>query len=194
MDYLIQQARSDYEPMLALTRQRHADYAKRHNLAYIAHAGAMLSDWTGHWDMIPLLLYVLRRPDTGIVLWVDADALIVGDGDPRSILSGHNVGMSRHPGPPEHYNCGVMIVRACREVVEWLETVLAEGPGKYPWYQQDLMNAHIGMVGAVKILPHEWNSTVILRHPERCIIRAWHGYPGGVSERVRQMSIAIDRI
>ena len=194
MDYLLQTARGEYQPMLHLTRRIHAEYAQRHNMAYIAHTGAMLPEWTGHWDMIPLLLYLVRRPETGLVLWLDADTLIIGDSDPREELGDCTIGMTRHIGPPEHYNCGVLIVRACREVNAWLETVLVLGPGKYPWYQQDIMNAHIGMIDKVATLPHEWNSTVILGHPEQCIIRAWHGYPGGVPGRIEQMELAIAKL
>lgn len=187
MDYLVQHGRKAYWQMLDLTNKRHAEYARRHGMSFISHRGPIVNQWTGHWDMIPLLLYFIRRPNTGYVFWLDADTVICKDADMRDVLNGHKVGMSRHPGPPEHYNCGVLFLQACKEVETWLGRVLDLGPGIYPWYQQNLMNEHIGMVGKVKTLPHEWNSTVVLRHPEDCIIRAWHGSYGGISRRLSLM-------
>lgn len=195
-DYLLQQGREDYWACLDLVRDRHQAYADAHGLEYVVHRGAMLPDWTGHWDAILLMLDLVRRDDTGLILWLDADTLIVGDADPRLELAGYDVGMARHPGPPEHYNCGVLMLRAGHDTARWLERVLNSGPGVYPWYQQDFMNAYLAepeWKGRVVTLPTEWNSTVILGHPERCVIRAWHGYPGGTWARYEAMRKAVQR-
>ena len=190
MDYLIQHGRKAYWQMLDITEQRHREYAKRHKMAYVNHREAILQQWPGYWDMIPLLLYLVRRPDTDYVFWLDADTLIVGDVDMRTALNGCMVGMTKHPGPPEHYNCGVLFSRACKEVATWLERVIDLGPGVYPWYQQNYLNEYIGFMehrGMVKVLGNEWNSTESLGHSEDCYIRAWHGTAGGIQPRMALM-------
>ena len=197
MDYLLQSARGDYVPMLDLTAERHAAFAERHSLELIVHRGAVLPDWNGTWDSVPLMLELVRRPDTGLVMYLDADTLIVGDGDPREALGECVIGMTRHPGPPEHYNCGMMLVRAGAQVATVLQRMLDNGPGEYPWWEQTILNKLLTepeWTGQVKTLPHEWNSTVVLTHPERCIVRAWHGYPGGVGARLAQMELAIAKL
>jgi len=189
-DYLLQQGREDYWPCLDLVAPLHQDFADRHRMQYVVHREPMLPDYPGHWDSVPLLLDLVQREDTGMVLWLDADTLIVGDGDPRDVLRGYDIAMARHPGPPEHYNCGVLMLQAGEDIAAWLQAVLDRAPGTYPWYQQTIMNDLLTAPeweGRVKTLPHEWNSTVVLRHPERCIIRAWHGYPGGPWARYEAM-------
>ena len=146
--------------------------------------------------MIPALLFLIRKPDTDYVFWLDADTLIVDDVDMRTALNGHSVGMTRHPGPPAHYNCGVLFLRANKYVAMWLERVQALAPGIYPWYQQDIMNEYIDMLemhGLLTTLGHEWNSTAILGHPEQCHIRAWHG-GGDLDKRMKLMRERIARL
>jgi len=189
-DYLIQHGREEYWGMLDITNERHASYAHRHGMRFVSNRGEVLSQYPGYWDMIPLLLDYIRRSDTDYVFWLDADTVIRDDADLRDGLNGHNVGMTKHPGPPEHYNCGVLFLRACREVTMWLERVLDLAPGIYPWYQQDYMNNYIGMLemhGMVKAMGNEWNSTVVLDHTQDCHIRAWHGTNGGVPTRMSLM-------
>ena len=197
MDYLLQTARGEYTQMLDISRQRHADYARRHGMEYVTFEGAVLPDWWGGWDSVPLILDLVRRDDTGIVFYLDADTLIVGDGNPREALGTYLIGMTRHPGPPEHYNSGMMLVRACAQTAALIQRVLDAGPGKRPWWEQTIFNQLLTereWMGRVATLPHEWNSTAVLGHPERCIVRAWHGYPGGVQGRVKQMEIAIAKL
>jgi len=195
-DYLLQQGREEYWPCLDLVAPAHQAYADRHGLRYVVHKGPVLPDWTGHWDSIPLMLDLANDIGTGLIVWLDADTLIVGDADPRVVMAGYDVGMARHPGPPEHYNCGVLMLRAGPDTVDWLERILAAGPGVFPWYQQDFMNAYLAEPqwdGRVKTLPTEWNSTVTLGHPEKCVIRAWHGYPGGTWARYEAMRKVVQR-
>jgi len=197
MDYLLQSACEAYIPMLDLTAERHAAFAKRHGMEFISNRCAVLPDWNGNWDSVPLTLDLVKRDDTGLVMYLDADTLIVGDGDPRDALGDYLIGMTRHPGPPEHYNCGMMLVKACEQVAVLFERMLDNGPGEYPWWEQTILNKLLTepqWTGKVKTLPHEWNSTVVLKHPERCIVRAWHGYPGGAAGRVKQMELAIAKL
>ena len=192
-DYLLQQGREKYYPLLNLVSDIHGRWAEDHNLTYLAQYGAILPDLPGYWDSVKLMLDLATLPSTDYIFWLDADTLIVGDGDPRAAMGDALVAMARHPGPPEHYNCGVLFLRACKQVTDWLQKVLDGAPGVHPWYQQDFMNEYLKepqWAGKVKTLPHEWNSTVVLNHPPECIVRAWHGFPG---DRCAAMRAEIER-
>lgn len=194
VDYLAQQGREDYWPHLDLVASIHEAFARHHGLTYIVERHAEQRFPWGGWDKLAFLIDLLARPDTGWVFWVDADALIVGDTDPRIAMSKELIGMARHPGPPEHYNCGVMFLRGDLRVVRWMRRVLERGPGGLPYYEQDIMNELLAgpeWEGLVKTLPHEWNSTVKHRHPTDCYIRAWHGMQGGPPARLKLMEAEI---
>lgn len=180
-DYLLQQATPVYWSMLDLVEPAHRAYAARHRLEYIVERHAPpVSSWVG-FQKLPLLKALVERPDTGLVLWIDADALAVGYTDPRTALGDGLVGMSRHPGrtAPTTVNAGVIFLKGCQRVADWLQMVIDSGPGVYPWYEQDIMDASLAQPeweGYYVNLPHIWNSTAILKHPKECEIRAWHGF------------------
>jgi len=196
-DYLLQVARPSYWPHIDLVERVHRAYAERHGLEYIViHNSEPFTTWGG-WDKLPYLIELTGRADAGLVIWLDADTLAVGRADPREALGDALVGMARHPGrtTPTTLNCGVMLMRACLQTHAWLTEVLARQPGIYPWYEQDLMNELLDApewAGKVRDLPHIWNSTVCLGHPEECEIRAWHG-GGAHEERLRAMRTEIER-
>jgi len=196
-DYILQQARESYWPHLDLVAPIHSAYAERHGCEYVVERGAEVFHKWGGWDKLPRLIELTGRPDTGWVFWLDADTLAVGDADPRGVMGDALVGMSRHKGrtTPTTLNCGVLFVRACTQTHEWLTEVLARQPGVYPWYEQDIMNELLlepEWAGLVRDLPHVWNSTGCLGHPQECEIRAWHG-GGAHSSRLRAMRAEIER-
>jgi len=198
MDYLLQCVSCDYSSMLDLTEGIHGAFAQRHGLTYVAKRGRVMEECPSIFDAIPFTLSYLQKPDAGLVIWLDADTLIVKDSDPHDVLGNHLVGMSRHRGPPaEHYNAGVMFLKACEATIALFQRVVDNGPGVWPWYQEDFINKYLNepqWAGKILTLPNEWNSTVVLGHPEQCIIRAWHGYPGGAAGRVKQMELAIAKL
>ena len=200
IDYILQVARPEYHYCLSLVEGVHRHYAKMHDMEYVQVKDAPeVSGWGG-WDKIPVLIDLIGRPDTGLVVWLDADVLVVDlSADPREVLGGHLIAMARHPGHERGtttYNCGVMFVQACPQTHEWLNNVLAHTPGKHPWYEQDIMNHFLEdeqWDGLVKTLPHEWNSTVTLQHSDDCIIKAWHGFRGGPTRRAEYMKKEIEK-
>jgi hypothetical protein len=126
------------------------------------------------------------------VFWLDADALIVGDRHLAGpLLCGDGqMTMCRHPGPPEHWNCGVWFVRNTARVRDLLREVLAQGPGEYPWYQQQILNDLLNLPawwGLVVQMDDCWNSTFRFTEVEEPQIVAWHGWPGGPRARAEQM-------
>ena len=196
-DYLLQSARSDYHPHLDLVAPVHRAYCKRHGFEYVVRTNAPHMGSWGGWDKLPLLIDLVCRPDAGMVIWLDADTLAVGDADPRDALGDALIGMTRHKGrtTPTTLNCGVMMLRACQPVFDWLVEVLSRQPGVYPWYEQDIMNELLERdewAGKVVDLPHIWNSTVCLGHPQECEIRAWHG-GGPPAQRLEPMRAEIER-
>lgn len=195
-DYLLQAADENFYPLLDLGEPLHRAFAQRHGLEYVIRRERVLPDWAANWDKVPLLLGLVQREDTDWVYWLDADVLIVGDADPREVMDGYQVGMSYHPGAGGHYNTGVIFMRACPQVACLLERVLASGPGRPPYYEQTYFNRYLAeshWAGQIVTLPHEWNSTVKLGHPEECVIRAWHGTPGGPKRRAKLMRAEIAR-
>ena len=196
-DYLLQHASGEYVSLLQLTNRLHGRYAERHGLTFVTSNGRRVPDWHFYWDKIDLLVEILERPDTGFVLWLDADAAAFGQRDPREALGDGVLGMTRHPGrsTPTTVNAGVMFLQACPHVVDLLHEAVARGPGVWPWYEQQIINdmlyAQEWQEGFVE-LGHTWNSTVILGHPLECEIRAWHG-GGPVERRLNMMRTEIER-
>ena len=184
MDVLLQQGRAEYKELLDLTEGIHRAYAHRYGMRYVRYDGPFVPDWTGHWDQIALMRALLGMPDVERVFWVDADAAIVGDEDLREGLGDGDLGMARHDGPPEHWNCGVLFVRNSPEVRGFFRAVIEGGPGEFPWYQQTLMNELIdgGYPVFVHRLHDRWNSTVGFTDVPDPVIMAWHGTPGPVNK------------
>ena len=180
-DYLIQQATDEYWPLMLLTNHIHRTYTDRHDLEFVIQCGRLVEDRHIGWDKVEMLLWLVRMPDTGLILWVDADAMAIGHRDPREALpDDYVIGMTRHPGrtTPDTVNAGVIFLRACPQVEEWLMEVQSRAPGVWPWFEQDIMNELLyrpEWEGRYVSLSHVWNSTVIHGHPEECEIRAWHG-------------------
>jgi len=191
-EVLLQQARPPYSRLLALSYPQHRSYARQHGLELVRMGGPLIPGWTGHWDAVVVML-VLLESGVDRIFWLDADALIVGDRYFGVALaaSGGNLAMVRHPGPPEHWNCGVLMVQNGSHVRAFLQELIDQGPGVFPWFQQQLMNDMLstsrwrGLIGAP--LGDQWNSTWrINEHPAPQVV-AWHGWPGGVQAKHQAM-------
>ena len=207
-DYLLQQAAEAFWPHLDLVASLHGAYAKRHAMEYISYRGPYPpgGGWTrkpqAHFDMAwkqySLMLDLVRDKNTGWVFWVDADALIVGDKDPRPVMGDHLVGMVWYPKNRlhiGHYHRGTFFLRACEQVAVLLERVMKNGPGVHPHYDQTLLGAYLAepqWKGKFKSLPVEWNSAVKHNDPAKCVIRAWHGL-GNIHKRFLGMRAEMRR-
>ena len=208
VDYLLQQGAKAYWPHLDLVAPLHSAYAKRHGMEYISYrgpyppGGGWVREPQAHFDMAwkqyALMLDLVRDENTGWVFWVDADAIIVGDEDPRKVMGDCLVGMAWYPKNRlhvGHYQRGSFFLRACEQVAGLLERVIKEGPGQHPHYDQTLLGAYLSepqWEGKFKALPLEWNSAVKINGPEKCVIRAWHGL-GLPPSKFRAMQAEIRR-
>ena len=190
MSVLAQQARSAaYGALLDLTEARHRAYAERHRMAYVRVDGPVADpSWPGHWDQIRLLLNLLGE-GAEAVFWLDADTLIVDeDADLRDGLGDGLVRMARHPGPPAHWNCGVLLARNALGVVLFLRATLERGPGEAPWYQQAVMNELLALPRwrhLVSRLDDRWNATFGVSEVARPAVVAWHDGQGPAGKLAR---------
>ena len=207
VDYLFQAGTKAYGPHLDLVSSLHGSYAKLHGLEYTVYRGPYpVSPWKdpgrigsdqGHKQYV-LILELLRKEDTGWVFWVDSDAMIVGNEDPRLVMDGHLVGMAWYPKNAKHaghFHRGSFFLKAHPQVVELIERILREGPGPRPHWDQGLLNKYLAepqWKGKFKTLPIEWNSAVKHNDPEECVIRAWHGM-GGIHKRFLMMQAEMQR-
>jgi hypothetical protein len=193
---IMQHARNDtYGRLLDMTEVWHRAYAARHGMRYYRDDGRIVRDpnWAPHWDQVALMLEVLDKKVVQLLCWLDADAMIVGvERDWRPVLHGTDMAMVRHPGPPEHWNCGVMYVRNTQRVRGFLREVLHRAPGFYPWYQQQIMNDVLGYYDEYKGLASragdEWNATWGVNEHESPVVVAWHNgrTPEEKADQMRQ--------
>lgn len=193
-EVLLQQGRAEYGALLDLTETFHRGYAERYGLEYMRVDGPVLPDWAGFWDSIELFVMLLAQ-GVDRIFWLDADTLIVGDENIQDGLSDASLTMARHPGPPEHWNCGVFFIRNEPGVMDFFGEVLSLGPGQWPWYQQEIMNGLLAMprwINLVGQMDNRWNSTVIHVEAPDPVIMAWHGTPGGFLFKYDKMRKCID--
>lgn len=193
-EILLQQGRADYKAMLDLTEPFHRGYAERHGLEYMRVDGPVIPFWPGFWDSIELFIRLMTK-GVDRIFWLDADTLIVGDEDIRQGMRKRQLTMAWHSGPPEHWNCGVFFIRNYPRALLFFEEVLRRGPGKWPWYQQEIMNDLLedplwyDLVGR---MDDRWNSTVLHCEALDPVIMAWHGTPGGYLFKYDKMRKCID--
>jgi hypothetical protein len=98
-----------------------------------------------------------KLPHFDCVLWVDADAMIIGDRDVREIIGPDTVNLSKDINGP---NCGVMALRNCAKAFEFLGKAdsLYEQFKEYPWYEQAAIQSFIHNFDAKYHPKHIWNA------------------------------------
>jgi len=183
-DVIVQQASHYYAPLLRLSGGLHEAYAKRHGFDLEVYHGTFAPrEWHRYWDGWQVIQWLLNAGARWLV-WVDSDALIVGNEDVRTAGGGRRgcwIGCVRHPGPPAHWNTGVMVIRNGDRVRQFFREVFRRGPGSEPWYQQAIANEmwdepEWGEI--LQPLDDRWNSTIDVNWVADAQIRAWHGQPG----------------
>lgn len=185
---LLQQASPEQAILLGLTAERHAAYVERYEMAFWTVKRRMIDNEAVYagWDKLVLIRQALGRGYEH-VFWIDADAAVVGDVNLREALTTGCLGMVEHPGPPVHFNCGIMLMRNTAELRAFVREVWERRPGEDPWYEQTIMNEMIadGWPGFER-LDARWNSTFGIAEADEPVVAGWHG-GGSVGEKYQKM-------
>jgi hypothetical protein len=188
---VIQQGDSRCGEMLELTVKRHMAYARKHNMEFWCQMGRVQSERPPVWDKIILLQQALRK-NYNLVVWIDADAMIVNlNVDLREALSEFShVGLCRYEGKWRdrgwHHNAGVIFVRNGPLAGKFFDEVWNSGPSDHVWQEQDrIMDLAEKHPGVLQTIDSRWNA-----HPssksDRPVIKGWHGFPGNKSVLIKK--------
>jgi hypothetical protein len=164
---LVQGGAGLHAELLKLSGAHHKRWAERHGLEYRAVLGDIDPEAGPRAQKVLTMLSVLEElPPGDVLLWLDADALVVRDVDPRPILENADLGMAYLR---DHYCLGCVFARNVPAVRAWLVEL-----GVDDCYRaNELLQAH-GLacrdVGAV------WNSQVPFREKEPVVMH-WSRRP-----------------
>jgi hypothetical protein len=107
------------------------------------------------WFKIGMIAKLL--PDFDYVLWIDPDALIIGDSDFTQIIQPRTLNIAKDKNG---INVGVMAWRNCPQAFKALQDV----EGSYPWFRRNPMNEQAALLLFIDHLrvyyqpKHIWNA------------------------------------
>lgn len=98
-----------------------------------------------------------KLPHFDCVLWVDADAMIIGDRDVRDMIQPEDLNLSKDVNGA---NCGVMAFWNCVPSFDILAKAesLYEKFKEHPWYEQAAIQSFISEAYAFYHPKHIWNA------------------------------------
>jgi glycosyltransferase involved in cell wall biosynthesis len=175
---LIQMACGPHLDLLALTRDHHGRYAERHGLDYWCVSGNPTFGKRPGWGKVPLMLSGIAL-GYECIIWLDADAVLVRPEVNLTSLVPAGIGMVRHP-QPEHWNTGVIVARASREVEEFWRQVDLAPENDSSWMEQAAVNALAALPafsGLLEPLGLRFNSVPGFAAASDPVIVAAHGRP-----------------
>lgn len=169
------------EPLLTLTRQRHAACCADHDIAYlpaITTGEAFPTLEHGAWTKVELIKKALADGHDQVI-YLDADTIIVDPGaDLRDACKGVDVGAVKFYAPKtwrDHFNVGALYFtngpRAASFVDKWF--------AMYPENEQAAFNFLAAIEPCVTELDCIWNHTID-RHDEKpgIVVRGFHSVRG----------------
>lgn len=114
---LLQCGTGVHADLMRLSEPRHTAWCARHGLQHsFLYPGENVEAKIQKYVAIRDALNTMAHGD--VCLWVDADALIVGDEDPKPVLKG-DLGMVLQGGSWVHPCLGVVFFRKTTKVIEW---------------------------------------------------------------------------
>jgi hypothetical protein len=189
---LVQQASGWHRDLLAETRILHTDYCKRMGIDYRRLITKRLCDRDIAWDKIVVLRETLALP-YDVVIWLDADTVIVSDEDLRDALPANkDFGMIRlgnvsYKDLGFHYNAGALYIRNTERMRKFFDDVWDD-------YEEDMKEQ--GSIHNVLMregfpewfvqIDDKWNSTMGGNESPSPVVVAWHGTTG-VEENTRHI-------
>jgi hypothetical protein len=170
-----------FSDMLRLTMQRHAAYARAHQMDYVAYFGDYCNEkglTTGGWHKIKMILDCLER-GYEYVFWIDTDAAVVDfEEDLREAFTDKFIGCCEHNANniAAHLNVGVTFVRNGDGVKEFMREWWDAFPGDKRWMEQgafnDLTKKYPELVFK---MDDRYNATVNVNMVDNPVIIGWHG-------------------
>lgn len=183
---IVQYASDDkYREMLALTRDVHTAYCKRHNVELI-HADGLPKRMPIWWRKVELLTEHIEHFDQ--VLWVDADCIIVASDFDVFDASRFGIAVCEcldNPKLERHLQCGVVMVSRSEQVKQFLK-IWGECPTEglpHPHWGDNAAFIHLMAIGKphrdlLTILPNRFNHEAGYMNARPPIyIEAFHGLP-----------------
>lgn len=200
---IIQQASGDYRRLLELGLHRHLGYAQEYGFDYWPIFGEMRPTPNRHvyWEKPYLIRRAIEAGYTYIVA-ADSDVLITGTEDLRDAFPESGFGAVWHhmdvwgcPRAYDHFNIGVLYVRADRHSEYFVEEWIDQGDSDHYWHDQHAFHqlCHSDhYAGIVTEISRRWHSTPAFpaAHEEQIQVRAWHGC-GSVEARQQAMEAYI---
>ena len=122
------------------------------------------------WFKVRAILRALQ--DTDCVLWIDADAMIVGTEDFRPQITNATLNICRDENG---INCGVMAWQNCTEARESLERMEASYR-VHPWFEQSALMEFVDTINVHYLPKRMFNAYPGERTPETLICH-WPGMP-----------------
>ncbi len=162
----------EFGEMAAISFQSVRRYAALH--PQIRVAKFFIEDPSGKhsWGKVPILLSLLQTAD--LVLWMDADALIIGKQDLAELCTGqHTLYISKDCNG---INCGVMAWRRSREAIDAL-TRMQESRERlldHIWFEQAALMEFVDELD-VKYLPKEVFNAYEGEQTKDTLIMHWPG-------------------
>jgi len=169
-----------FSDMLRITMQRHAAYARAHQMDYVAYFGDYCQEKglsTGGWHKIKMILDYLEK-GYKYIFWIDTDAAIVDlEADLREAFTDKFIGCCEHNANniPAHLNVGVMFVKNGDGVKEFMREWWDAFPGDVRWMEQGAFNDLVKKSDLVFKMDDKYNATVNVNMVENPVIIGWHG-------------------
>lgn len=175
-------------------------WAARHGVEVQILETRLAPERMPHWEKIAALQAACRISEDGrLIVYRDADTLQAGDEAPEAMLpAGFVAGMCGHrfvtdaaAARPRWWQTGVIAVRNCADVREWLSRAWALWPlpknlaDVHPMHDERALNAALVTGGGHRLLevfelPPRWNcwgGNLAALDVEPVQIMAWHGMP-----------------
>jgi hypothetical protein len=176
----------EHESLLALTREIHARYCRRHRIDYRVDTAPPAGGRAPHWRKVELLIAAMEQGYDRIA-WVDADCVIVDPSVDLFAASGFGIAVCEcfdSPTIARHLNTGVLLAARSDATLGFLQAWNAT-PQSGIWQDQ---SAFIALMAArphrdlLTILPNRFNCVADHMEAREPIIRAFHGDPQRVSK------------
>ncbi len=180
---LLQMADGKHLGLLDLVANHHAKYAEAHGMIYASYRGRVELGLPASWSRIPLVLNHFAG-GADVVVWLDADAVVVDFSQDITAACPFGVGMSHYDRPFSHHQAGVFVAHRSAKTVDFFERVLQSSrqndydvPGPFGKWEQQPMNEIGRELGIIATIGQRWNYIPAYADAvAKVAVYAYHGY------------------